>query len=138
MIVLDTNVLSEPMRRAPDATVIDWIDHQPSAEIFTTATVITELAHGIARLPPGARQQKLAAAFDHMLTSDYLAGVLPFDQATAIECGALLALADNSGHPISLADAQIAAVCRVHNAALATRNTKHFTGLGIQLINPWE
>ncbi|HRN30002.1 MAG TPA: type II toxin-antitoxin system VapC family toxin, partial [Terrimesophilobacter sp.] len=116
---------------------VDWIDQQPTAQLFTTATVIAELAHGIARLPTGKRQHRLVAAFDHMLTTDYLAGVLPFDQFAAVECGALLAHADSTGRPLSLADAQIAAICRVRGATLATRNTKDFSGLGIALIDPW-
>lgn len=137
MIVLDTNVLSEPMRRSPDASVLDWLDQQPHAQLFTTATVIAELAHGIARLPTGARQRHLTAGFDLMINTDYLAGVLAFDQAAAVECGALLAHADSAGRPLSFADAQIAAICRIHGARLATRNVKDFAGFGVEIINPW-
>jgi len=137
MIVLDTNVLSEPMGRFPEPKGLDWFDRQPSTQLFTTATVVTELAYGIARSGAGERQRKLAAAFDRVLAPDYLAGVLPFDTQAATECGALLALAERKGRPLSLADAQIAAVCRAHNATLATRNTKDFTGLGLTLTDPW-
>ena len=138
MIVLDTNVLSEPMQLVPEPAVVAWIDRRAQSDLFTTSTVIAELADGISRLPAGARQQRLAGALDRIVTPEILAGVLAFDLAAAIESGMLMAAAERNGRSISFADAQIAAVCRVHGAALATRNLKDFTGLGIDLVNPWS
>lgn len=138
MIVLDTNVLSEPMKPRPERTVVEWIDNQDSAKLFTTSTVVAELAYGISRLPVGQRQERLAEALDRVVTAEFLAGVLDFDLMSAIEYGALVAAVEGAGGSISLADAQIAAVCRVHGATLATRNVKDFNGLGIDLVNPWD
>lgn len=138
MIVLDTNALSEPMRLAPESAVVAWFDGRAQSDLFTTSTVIAELAYGISRLPPGGRQQKLADSLDRIVTTEFLAGILVFDLAAAIECGMLMAAAERKGRPISFADAQIAAVCRVHDASLATRNAKDFAGLGIDVINPWD
>lgn len=137
MIILDTKVLSEPMKPNPDPVVIDWIDRQNAAALFTTSTVIAELAYGISRLTDGRRRQRLADSLDRIVTTEFLAGILAFDLAAAIEGGILMAAAERRG-AISAADAQIAAVCRVHDAALATRNVKHFAGLGLELVNPWQ
>jgi len=138
MIVLDTNVLSEPMKPNPDPAVVEWIDGQNASELFTTSTVIAELAYGISRLVDGKRRQGLADSLDRLVASDYLAGVFDFDVASAMEYGILVSVAEHRGADISVADAQIAAVCRVQGAALATRNLKDFAGLGIDLVNPWE
>lgn len=138
MIVLDTNVLSEPMKPNPDPGVIDWIDRQNAAAMFTTSTVIAELAYGISRLTDGRRRQHLADSLDRVVTTEYLAGVFAFDLAAAMEYGVLVAAAERRGASISAADAQIAAVCRVHDAVLATRNVKHFSGLGLELVDPWR
>ncbi len=138
MIVLDTNVLSEPMQVVPESRVIAWIDRQPQPDLFTTSTVIAEIAYGIARMPVGARQRRLADSLDQVVTAKFLAGVLNFDLAAAIECGMLMTASERSGRSISLADAQIAAVCRVHGATLATRNFKDFIGLGVDLVDPWS
>src|SRR5690606_33110257 len=97
MIVLDTNVLSETMQRAPEPRVIEWLDRQAQADLFTTSTVVTELAYGISRLPAGTRQQRLAAALDQAVTTEFLAGILVFDLAAAIECGLLMAESERCG-----------------------------------------
>lgn len=137
MIVLDTNVLSEPMQLAPEPVVVAWIDRRDQADLFTTSTVIAELAYGISRMPAGTRQQRLADSLDRVVTTEFLAGVLAFDLAAAVECGLLIAAAERQGRSLSFADAQIAAVCRVRGATLATRNVKDFADLGIELVNPW-
>lgn len=137
MIVLDTTVLSEPMKPNPDPAVVEWIDGQNASELFTASTVIAELAYGISRLAEGKRRQRLADSLDRLVTSEYLAGVFAFDLASAMEYGIVEATAEHRGANISVADAQIAAVCRVRGAALATRNVKHFSGLGVELVNPW-
>src|SRR5690606_25205739 len=91
MIVLDTNVLSEPMKSAPDATVIQWLDAQDATELFTTSTVVAELAHGVSRLPDGKRRQQIAERIDRLVSGEFLGGILDFDLPSALEYGALVA-----------------------------------------------
>lgn len=137
MIVLDTNVLSEPMKPTPEAAVLSWLDAQDQTELVTTSTVISELAYGVSRLPEGRRRDQIAERLDRVATSDFLQGILDFDLPAAMEYGALVAAVERNGRPISVADVQIAAVCRVHHAVLATRKVRHFARLGIGLVNPW-
>ncbi|CAN5210630.1 type II toxin-antitoxin system VapC family toxin [soil metagenome] len=137
MIIVDTNVLSEPMRPSPDPRVMRWLHDQDPAGLFTTATVIAELSAGIARMPAGARRDAVARAIDEVVTEELAGRVLPFDLEAAIEFGALSAARESSGHALSMADGQIAAVCLTNGAALATRNTRDFEELGIDLIDPW-
>lgn len=135
MIVLDTNVISELMRPVPDAQVIAWVDAQD--DIAVTATTVAELLYGVARLPAGARKAKLAAAIHELVDVRLKDKVLAFDRAAASHYAQIAADRESEGRPISVADAQIGAVCRECKASLATRNVPDFEDIGITLVNPW-
>ncbi|MGO1050050.1 type II toxin-antitoxin system VapC family toxin [Crossiella sp. CA198] len=137
MIVLDTNVISELMRRTPDDTVVRWIDRYPAEEVFLTAVTAAELAYGVERMPDGQRKTVLAVRVSELLTEDFQGQILPFDGGAAVYYGEIAAGRDQRGQPISTADAQIAAICRRFAACLATRNTKDFADTGITLLDPW-
>lgn len=137
MIVLDTNVVSELMRPTPNADVLAWLDSQAADALWLNSVVLSELLYGIARMPEGARRAQLAQAVQAMLAEDFAGRVLSFDAEAAAAYADLVATRERQGQPVAMADAQIAAICLVHGAALATRNTKHFEGLGLTLRNPW-
>ena len=136
MIVVDTNVLSEFMRPAPDTNVLRWMDRTRRTELWTTSIVIAELAAGVAALPQGRRRSLLGEALDLMLEK-FGDRVLRFGVGAAFEYGRIVALRAQLGRPIGTADAQIAAVSRRAGARIATRNTSDFDGLGVELVNPW-
>ena len=137
MIVLDINVVSELMRASPAGDVVAWVSRQPAAAVTTTSVARAEVQYGIARLLAGSRRESLLAAADSVFTLfDDL--VLPFDAAAARHYADIVVQREHAGAPISGFDAQIAAICRAHGAALATRNTRDFVGLGLDLCNPWE
>lgn len=133
MIVLDTNVLSEPLRTAPDAAVMAWLAANPAATV--TAISVGEVFSGVARMPDGNRKERLAGAIDAALEH---ADVLPYDDAAARVFGALQSSRRQMGRPLSVEDGMIAAICIVRNATLATRNVKDFVGLDLDLVNPWD
>ncbi len=138
MILLDTNVLSELIRPAPERAVERWLADQPPASVFICAVTEAELRYGVALLPLGHRRSVLAAAIDAMLEVDFAGRVLPFDSASAIAFAQIAAGRRLAGRPISQADAQIAAVAQSRGAALATRNVPDFESCGIEVVNPWE
>ncbi len=137
-MVLDTNVVSELMRAAPESAVLNWLDAQPSSELWLTAVVAAELMFGVARLPEGGRKQQLAHNVAAMLEQDFAGQVLAYDLAAASIYAELVAQRERTGRPIAMADAQIAAICLAHGASLVTRNEKDFDGLGLMVINPWN
>jgi predicted nucleic acid-binding protein len=137
MIILDTNVISEFMRPAPDHQVVQWLDAIAPHDVWTTSMVFAEIAAGIALLPRGARQRRLADAFDGM-REIFAEQVLNFDSAAAAEYGRVVARRSRAGRPISIVDAQIAAVGIVAGGAIATRNTADFEMTEAELINPWQ
>lgn len=137
MIVLDTNILSELMRLAPDLSVLTWVDSLPGGEVFLTAITVAECLYGVERLPDGKRKTALATGLSAMPSNEFAGRILPFDETAAARYATLVASGDRSGHPVSMADAQIAAICHVHSATLATRNIKDFERLDIALHNPF-
>jgi len=138
MIVLDTNVLSEFMRVEPDANVLDWVDAQPAMDLAISAITVAEILHGIARLPFGKSKQKLESHAMAMFEEDFAGRIFPFDAHAAVEYATLAAGAEAKGRSVSMADAQIAAICRSHGASIATRNVRDFEFSGVEVINPWE
>jgi predicted nucleic acid-binding protein len=138
VIVLDTNVLSEFIRRDPDEDVLRWMDSLDAATVATTAITTAELLYGIARLPPGRRKDLLGEAAHRLIEDDLAGRVEPFDAASAAHYAELVSDRERAGRPIGLADGQIAAICRNLGATLATRNTSDFESTGIDLIDPWQ
>jgi predicted nucleic acid-binding protein len=136
-MVLDTNVVSELMRPEPDAAVLAWLNEHAADTLWLNSVVVSELLYGVARLPDGKRRAQLALAVQAMLAEDFSGRVLPFDLEAAVVYADLVAMRERQGQPVDVADAQIAAICLAHGASLATRNTKHFDGLGLMLLNPW-
>ncbi|HVX45359.1 MAG TPA: type II toxin-antitoxin system VapC family toxin [Mycobacteriales bacterium] len=138
MIVLDTNVVSEPFRPRADAGVMEWIDARPRSQLRLTSVSVMEMSYGVARLSDGRRKSRLATALDVLVNEDFAGRILDFDVVAARRAAALMAELETAGTPISIADCQIAAICATHGATLATRNVKDFSGTGIRLIDPWS
>ena len=138
MIVLDTNVVSELMRNLPNERVANWVDQHPASDVFLTAVTAAELQYGVERLPDGRRKSVLMVKVAELLADDFHGQILPFGSMAAAYYAEISAARERGGHPISMADAQIAAICRHHKADLATRNTKDFVDTGIRVLNPWD
>lgn len=138
MIVLDTNVISELMRREPNPRVMGWIADQPIASVFTTTLTQAEIFYGLALLPEGRRRDDLLAAARLMFDIDLTGRVLPFDTDAALLYPEIAAARKRGGKPIGQIDAQIAAVVRSRGARLATRNVRDFVGCGIAVVDPWD
>lgn len=138
MILLDTNVLSEFMRQQPSAQVVAWLDEQPAANVYTSAVSRAEIELGIALMPKSRRQEALREAARSMFEEDFAGRCLPFDERAARHYARIVSARMRAGRPISVEDAQIAAIALVHNMRLATRNVSDFKPIaGLDLVNPW-
>jgi predicted nucleic acid-binding protein len=138
LIILDTNVISELTRPTPEPAVLSWLDALPAEQTAITAITAAELWYGVQRLSDGRRKNELSRVVHAIITGDFRERVAPFDVLAAEQYADLVTAREYAGRPISMADAQIAAICRVHDATLATRNTADFADTGITLINPWK
>lgn len=138
MIVLDTNVISEIFRPQPDSRVLSWLENL-TGDVAITAITLAELMAGLKRLPEGRRRSDLITRVEEALAPyRETQAILPFDFAAAEAYADILAERDVVGLPIHTADAQIAAICRVHQATCATRNSKDFVHTGVDIIDPWS
>ncbi len=137
-IILDTNVISELIQPRGSSVIREWLASQNGASLYTTSITQAEILYGIQILPEGQRRQKLLDGA-LIVFEDYLPErILAFDQKAAELYSQIAAYRKQIGRPISQFDAQIAAICRVHQAKLATRNIRDFLDCGIDLVNPWE
>ena len=139
MILLDTNVLSEFMRPQPLGSVVAWLDEQPANEVYTSAISRAEIELGLLLMPPGKRQEALSQAARAMFAEDFAGRCLPFDEDAARQYARIISVRMRAGQPISVEDAQIAAIALAYRMPLATRNTADFKLIdGLEVVNPWN
>jgi predicted nucleic acid-binding protein len=135
--LLDTNVLSELLRAAPDPAVMAWVIAQPAESLFVTSVTEAEMRLGARLIPAGKRRQLLERALTAMFTEDFAARIRPFDTAAVPAYVEVVWKRRAAGRPISQFDAQIAAIAVCHGDKLATRNVSDFEGCGVSLVDPW-
>lgn len=138
MILLDTNVVSEPLRQAPEARVIEWIDAQPLETLYLSAITVAELRAGVALLSAGKRRAGLHENLEKRVLPLFAGRVLPFDLACTQAYAELMAKARTAGLAIATADGYIAAIAAANGFAVASRDTSPFEAAGAAVINPWQ
>ena len=136
-VLLDTNAVSELMRKSPDPAAAAWVATRPLEDLFFSAVGEAELRYGAAILPEGRRRETLVSDIEAMLLDAFEDRVLPFDSAAARAYAEIAAARRAAGRPIAPADCQIAAIARSRNMAVATRNVRDFAGMAIEVVDPW-
>ena len=137
MILVDTNVVSEMMRRSPEPRVVAWLDEQIAETLFLSTVSLAELLLGIAVLPQGRRKHELGQSLALRLTTLFGSRLLGFDAQAAEAYATVVARARAAGRPVGLADGQIAAIAATHRLSVATRDTAPFEAGGVPFVNPW-
>ena len=136
MILLDTNLVSEAMRRNPDPAVRDWFDAHAPETLFLSTITVAELLFGVGAMPSGRRRDRLAAALDDVLAL-FAPRILPFDTAAARHHADLAVRARAAGKGFPTPDGYIAAIAAARGLAVASRDTSAFEAAGLMVINPW-
>lgn len=137
MIVLDTDVISEPLKSKPAQKVVDWLDDQSAETLFITAVSRAELRFGVLKLPDGKRKKALAAQIERIL--DLFAGrTLDFDSDSADRLAEIAARCEKIGRRATAPDAYVAACAAARGFAVATHNVTHFEHTGVRVIDPWK
>lgn len=137
MIVVDTNVISEVARPRPDPGLTRWMQQAKENELFLCDIVVMELSYGAERFAQRTASDRYRRRLMDLLVV-FRDRTLGLSTDAAVLTGKLRALREGAGHPISISDAMIAAICLHHGATLATRNVKDFEGLDLKLVNPFE
>lgn len=126
------------MQRDADHAVLAWLDEQPAQSIWTTAVTLFEIRFGIEILASSRRRRALEDAFTVMLEEDFEGRIVSFDDSAAHAAAAIAAGGRRAGRTIDIRDVQIAGITSSRRATLATRNVRHFEGLGFPVVNPWS
>jgi toxin FitB len=138
MILLDTNVVSEPLRLSGDPAVVAWIDAQNVETLYLAAISLAELRFGVAALPSGKRKDTLQRSLERRVVPLFTGRILPFDAAASEAYAEIMALARAEGKAIGKADGYIAATAAINGLIVATRDTSPFEAAGLTVINPWK
>ena len=136
-VLLDTNVVSELMRKTPDPVVAVWAAGHRLEDLFFSAVGEAELRYGVAILPAGQRRDTLLSDIERMMDEAFGSRVLPFDRGAARAYADIAAMRRSAGRPVGPADCQIAAIARSRHMAVATRNVRDFDDLDIEVVDPW-
>jgi toxin FitB len=137
MIVIDTSVVSEIVKRSPSPAVMAWFSAQKPHDLYTTTITQAEILYGIELLPKGRRRGALQSTMARIFDEKFAGRVLPFDEGSAYAFAMIAARHRLSGRTIGELDSQIAGIALSRSASLATRNVADFEGAGVELINPW-
>lgn len=137
-VLLDTNVLSEVRRPAPDPKVLAWLDTIDEDRAFISVASIAELRRGIVLMDDGRRREALTAWLAEDLPARFAGRIVPIDPAIAERWGDLMAKARQNGFALSVMDGFFAATALAKELVLATRNTKDFVPFGLPVFNPWD
>jgi predicted nucleic acid-binding protein len=138
MILLDTNVVSEPLKPQPDAQLLKWINAQVIESLFLPSVVLAEWLTGVEKLPTGRRKTEMELLIHDFLGEVIGPRILPFDRQAAEVHATLMAKTSVIGKTPSFADCQIAAIAVVHRFTVATRDTAPFLVMGVPVIDPWQ
>ncbi len=137
MIILDTNVVSEAMKAAPDPAVQAWLDDQAAETLYLSSITLAELLFGIRALPGGRRKESLTAALDGLIAL-FRGRIFPFDVDAARHYAELAATAKSAGRGFPTPDGYIAAIAASRKFIVASRDTAPYTAAGVSVFNPWE
>ena len=138
MILLDTNVVSEPLRAVPDSRVVQWLDAQALETVYISVITVAEMRYGLARLPNGRRRSALRDRLETQVLPAFAGRMLAFDLAATQTYADLMAKAQAAGFSIGMADGLIAAIASANGMTVATRDTAAFSAAGVAVINPWQ
>ena len=138
MIVLDTNVISELWKIAPEPNVQAWIDAQMIETLYLSAITVAELRFGLAAMPKGKRRTIYLDRLEREVLPAFSGRVLPFDLDASRAYSELMTAARVAGKAIGKADGYIAASAAARGFAVVTRDTSPFEAAGLTVINPWE
>lgn len=138
MIVLDTNVVSEPLRSRPHSAAVDWLDRQVIETLYLTTITLAELRFGVASLPAGRRRDRLGARIEDEVIGAFTGRILAFDEPASVAYATLRTRVRDQGLALGAADAYIAGIVAAHGFAIATRDRAPFEAAGVAVIDPFD
>ena len=137
MILVDTNVVSEPLRPVPEPRVAEWLDAQALETLYLSAISVAELRFGVLSMPVGRRRERLHEDLERQVLPMFAGRILAFDLAASQTYAELMTKARTAGRSISVSDGYIAATAAANAMMVATRDTAPFEAAGLNIVDPW-
>lgn len=137
--LIDTNVVSEMMRPAPDPRVAGFLDGIWAQGVGLASVTVWEILNGIGRMDAGGRRERLAERFQGLLDDLFRERILDWNLGDAQACARIMESKRRRGEPLDdhLPDAMLAGAAARHGLTLVTRNERGFRNTGIEVVNPW-
>lgn len=136
--LLDTNVVSELIKKQPHPQVVQWVDDQDSTRLYLSVITIGEIRKGIEKLPPSPRKETLHEWLTAQLLVRFDGRILPLTTAVMLRWGELAGRLERDGIVLSALDSFIASLALEGNFTIVTRNVDDFRGTGVRIFNPWD
>lgn len=136
--LLDTNVISELVKRRPETKVTTWISAVDEDLLYLSVLTLGEIRKGIASLPASRRRASLEAWLDHDLALRFSGRILPIAHAVADRWGRISAEVAARKMVLPVIDGLLAATAVHHNLTLVTRNSSDIEPTGVPVFNPWR
>ena len=137
MILVDTDVVSEPLRRAPEPRVAEWLDAQALETLYLSAVTVAELRFRVRSLSAGRRRVRLREDLEVQVLPMFAGRVLSFDLVASQAYAELMAKARSEGRTVPVSDGYIAATAAANGMMVATRDTAPFEAAGLKTVDPW-
>lgn len=134
--LLDTNIISELVKKTPTESVVKWVDTIDNEKLYISVITLGEIRKGVAGIKNSERQEKISHWLEVELPEYFEERILNIDIKVADMWGRLQS--KKKGHTLPAIDGLIAATAHVHSLTLVTRNTKDFFQTAIEMLNPWE
>lgn len=135
--LLDTNVISELVRRKPEASVTGWVEGTDEMLLYLSVLSLGEIRKGIVSLASASRRMALGAWLDGELMIRFSNRILSIDEGVADRWGRLMARAEATGRRLPVIDGLLAATALHYNLTLVTRNVNDVASTGVPVFNPW-
>ena len=137
MTLVDTNLVSEPLRRSPEPRVAEWLDAQALETLFLSAITVAGLGFGVWSLPAGRRRHRLHEDLEERVLPMFAGRVLTIDLAASQAYAELTAKSRSEGRTFPVSDGYIAATAAANGVMVATRDTAPFEAAGLRTVDPW-
>lgn len=138
MILIDTDVISAPLRAVPEPRVVEWLDAQALETLYISAITVVELSFGVHALPADRRRHRLHDDLERQVLPMFAGRVLSFDLAASQVYGEVMARARSARRAVSVSDGYIAATAAANGMRVATRDTAPFQAAGLETVDPWS
>ena len=135
--LLDTNVISELIKQAPDRRVTNWIRSISESDLYLSVLTFAEIRNGIERLPEGSRRRRLQRWMQFELTDRFDGRIVAVDRAIAETWGVIMARGAAAGFRLPTMDTLFAATAEALGMTMVTRNIRDYERAGVAVIDPW-